>query len=82
MIAEFWCEGCGSYVVAMGLEERPRHQFCLTCLWLHHGYQDCILMDAIRQSNPAAFMVTRRADRELLRADFSSRRGNSPMVGP
>lgn len=78
MAIEFWCEGCGSSVVAIGIDKKPGHGFCSCCYWLHDGYKDCNLLEAIRWSNPECFGVTRRADRDALRADFSSRSSLPP----
>lgn len=71
MSVEFWCEGCGANVFASIIDEKPGHQFCACCFWLHDGYKDCNLMEALRHASPQTHMVSRLADREAVRAEYA-----------
>ena len=46
MAIRYTCEGCGSRVYHLTLEDRPAHGFCATCEWLerHLPPEDLVVL--------------------------------------
>jgi hypothetical protein len=58
-VIEFDCEGCGWHVIAIGIDEPPRHGFCATCAWLTEYVAPEEIMAIRKRLDPETFAQKR-----------------------